>query len=524
MLTRVRAMGARGWWYWPWHVLLIGGYPVLFLFAENAAQQVNLEPLWAPLAISLAGAVALLLLCLAFRRDWGRAGLMATALLALFFSFGHVWNVADVVLQQRWLLTVLWIVLAVGLVGLAWRGGSWVRPATQVLNLATAGLVLFNLFRIGEYSISTRLFPETTGVIPSLTVGEAGRPDIYYIVLDRYAGEMTLRDVYDYDNGPFLRELEERGFAIAHDSWANYFKTAPSVVSTLSLDYLDPEAYAQSTPQTFGPIHAALQGRLAAPAALKSIGYEYVLVANWWEPSSKNVDADVIDRYTQFSQFSTILAATTMLLNLSPEAAASPDEPDPEAISYPELARRHILHGFAAIERAAERDGPSFVFAHLTIPHSPYVFNPDGSMPTAAQTSERSDAEEYVAQLEYANRRSLEVIDTIVAGVEPGEPDPIIILAADEGPWPPGFRADQEDFQWLEASDEDIAWKFGILNTYRMPGVDLEALGFYDRISPVNAFRILFNAYFGTHYDPLPDVTYLSPDYDHMYDFVEYPR
>jgi hypothetical protein len=523
MLTRVREIGASGWFDWPWHVLLIAAYPVLFLFAENVVQQVTLEPLWAPLAVSLAGAIALLAVCLALRRDWARAGLMASALLGLFFSFGHVWNLVDEFLSQRWVLVALWVVLAVALVALAWRGGRWVRPATQVLNLATAGLVLFNLFHIGEYVVSSRLFPETTGVVPTLSVGVAGRPDIYYIILDRYAGEQTLRDVYEYDNAPFLEALEDRGFAIAHDAWANYFKTAPSVVSTFSIDYLDPDAYKQSIPQTFGPIHAALQHRLAAPAALKSLGYEYVLIPNAWEPSAKNVDADVIDRYTQFSQFSTVLAATTMLLNLSPEAAASPDEPDPETISYPELARRHTLHGFAAIERAAQRRGPTFVFAHLAIPHSPYVFNPDGSMPTAAQTLERSDAEEYVAQLEYANRRTLEVIDTIL-DVEPGQADPIIILAADEGPWPPGFRADQQGFQWLEASDEDIAWKYGILNAYRMPGVDLEAQGFYDRISPVNAFRILFNAYFGTHLELLPDMTYLSPDYDHWADFVEYPR
>ncbi|MGH2463263.1 MAG: hypothetical protein ACRDFZ_06530 [Candidatus Limnocylindria bacterium] len=523
MLTRAPAKGATGWWYWPWHVLLIGAYPVLFLFAENADQQVTLEPLWVPLAICLVGAVMVLLLCLGFRRDWARAGLMASVLLALFFSFGHIWNLVDEFLQQRWLLVAIWVVWGVGLVQLAWRGGSWVRPATQLLNLATVFLILFNLLRIGEYMVSTRLFPDTTGEIPTVAVSQAGRPDIYYIVLDRYGGEQTLRVEYDFDNGPFLEELADRGFTVAHDSWANYFKTAPSVVSTMSMDYLDPDEYKQSTPQTFGPIHAALQHRLAAPAALKSLGYEYVHIANWWEPSSKNVDADVIYRYTQFSQFSTILAATTMLLALAPEASASPDEPDPESITYPELARRHILYGFDAIQQAARRSGPTFTFAHLTIPHSPYVFNPDGSIPTAAEKDERTDAEEYVAQLEYANNRALEVIDDIL-NVAPGEPDPIIILAADEGPWPPGFRADQEGFQWLEASDSDIAWKFGILNAFRMPGVDLESEGFNDRTSPVNAFRILFNAYFGGHLELLPDVTYLSPDYDHMYDFVEHPR
>jgi hypothetical protein len=200
-----------------------------------------------------------------------------------------------------------------------------------------------------------------------------------------------------------------------------------------------------------------------------------------------------------------------------------PQGGDPESVTYPELARRHILYAFNAIEQAAHRAGPTFTFAHLTIPHSPYVFNPDGSMPTATETRTRSDGEEYVLQVEYANRRTLEAIDEIL-DVEAGQPDPVIILAADEGPWPPGFRADQEDFQWLEASDADIAWKFGILNAYRMPGVDLEAEGFTDRTSPVNAFRIMFDAYFGAHLGLLPDVTYLSPDYDHMYDFVEYPR
>ena len=103
----------------------------------------------------------------------------------------------------------------------------------------------------------------------------------------------------------------------------------------------------------------------------------------------------------------------------------------------------------------------------------------------------------------------------------PGEPDPIIILQADEGPWP--RTRSQKNFQWLEASPEEIQQKFGILNAVRLPGVDPSAFGFNDRTSPVNEFRIVFNAYFDADLPLLPDVTYLSPDYDNMYDFVEYP-
>jgi hypothetical protein len=46
----------------------------------------------------------------------------------------------------------------------------------------------------------------------------------------------------------------------------------------------------------------------------------------------------------------------------------------------------------------------------------------------------------------------------------------------------------------------------------------------HDRLSPVNAFRIVFNAYFGAELPLLPDRVFLSPDYDHMYDFTAYER
>jgi hypothetical protein len=499
----------------------VAAFPVLFLFAENVEQQVTLEPLWAPLAICLGGAGAVLLLCAAVRREWLRAGLMATAVLALFFSFGHAWNLVEEVFEERWILALVWLTAGIGLVRLAWGGGRWARPATSILNLALAALVVYNIFRIGDFLVGARLFPESTGEIPTVAVGAAGRPDVFFIILDRYAGEDTLDEIYAFDNRPFFGELEDRGFLVARDAWANYFKTALSVVSTLSLEHLDPTEYNYATPHSFGPIHAALQNRLAVPATLKTLGYEYVHIGNWWEPSSVNVDADVILGYSQFSEFSTVLAATTMLIVFAPPDA-SPDE-DPETIEYPELARRHVLYGFDAIEQNAHRPGPTYLFAHLTIPHSPYVFNPDGSMPTEAQKAERNDEEEYVAQLEYANARVLEVIDEIL-DVAPGEPEPIIILAADEGPWPPGFWADQEDFQWLEASDEDIGWKYRILQAFHMPGIDLRAEGFTSRTSPVNTFRILFNAYFGADLDLLPDTVYLSPDYDHMYDLVPYQR
>ena len=72
------------------------------------------------------------------------------------------------------------------------------------------------------------------------------------------------------------------------------------------------------------------------------------------------------------------------------------------------------------------------------------------------------------------------------------------MLQADEGPFPARYRADEWGFQWRDATDAELEEKFGILFAMRVPGADLEAEGLHDAITPVNTFRIIFNARFGT--------------------------
>jgi hypothetical protein len=444
---------------------------------------------------------------------------MASVALAAFFSFGHVWNLVAEVVPERWMLAALWLVWAVGLIQLAWRGGAWVRPLTGALNLVLLALVLYNAVTIGAFMATTRAFASVRGVMPEVSVGEAGRPDVYYIVLDRYAGEETLREFYAYDNSPFLDALEERGFVIAHDSWANYFKTALSMFSTLTMDHIHGDDWDDANPDTFGPIHLAFQQRMSVPATFKELGYEYVHIGNWWEPTSRQADADVVYRYTQASEFGTTLLSTTLASALLPETGPV------EAMHGAPLQRAHVLLAFDSLIAASERPGPTFTLAHITLPHPPYAFNPDGSAPTAEEREARTEEEEYVAQLEYTNRRVIEVMDEILANTDPNEPDPVFLLQTDEGPFPPRFALPNSDnFPWLEATDDEIAWKFRILTAYRLPAADPAAEGFTDQTSPVNAFRIFFNAYFDAGLELLPDVTYLSPDTDHMFDFVEYDR
>ena len=512
--------------------LLLAAFPILFLFAENAVQQVTLDPLWLPLGAAVAGAGVTLLVCIALFRDVRRGGLLASVLVALFFSFGHAWNVArdDHGLTDRMPLAWAYLGIAVVALLLVWRSGRWVGPAMQAVNVAAVVLFAMNLVRVGEFAIgaSDPLDPDAAAVAPisaELAANAERKPDVYYIILDRYSNAETLRELYDFDNTPFLDALRERGFEVAEDSWANYFKTSLSLVSSLSMEHLDGPALREASGgdgSSFKPLHEMLHGRLAVPASFKALGYEYVHIANTWEPTGTNVDADRLLRWSEGSEFSSAVVATTAWSLTEPWVPPTEPEDLGEGVGPADLLREHTLFQLDALADSVARPGPTFVFAHLLLPHSPWRFNADGSFPTADEVASRTRDENYLEHVQFTNMRILEVIDRLLD--VPAGQEPVIILQADEGEFPIEFARDQADFDWLNARPDQIQRKFGILNAYHMPGVDPAAHGFHDRVTPVNAFRIFFNAYFDAGLPLLPDTTYLSPDYNKLFEFVPYER
>ncbi len=503
----------------PIHPILIAAVPALFLFAENADQQVTLEPLWGPLLTCIAIGAAAFLAGAAIFRDWQRGALFASLGLALFFTFGHAWNLLSGVLDGRRYLVAAWVL--VGLVGtlLIWRGRRFAPRVGGFVTVMAAILLVLNAGRIGGFALGATAAGASAAEGPIDVEPSEPLRDVYYVILDRYASNETLGEIYGYDNSAFTSALEERGFVIARESWANYFKTAFSLVSSLSMEHLDGDALRDGNPATFNPVHQAVRGHLPVPQTLKSIGYEYVHIGSAWEPTAENVDADRVVRYQVGVAFSSSLWSTTALALLSPLGRQSEDA---EVLPSWEILRQHTLHNFEALEDAAGRPGPTYTFAHFLVPHPPYVFDTDGSTPTGEEGQQRTEQEKYLAQLEWTNGRVLEAVDHLLDA--PAGEEPIIILQADEGPWPERFTEDQVHFDWLSATDAEIQEKYGILNALHLPGPEGETAEVYDSMSPVNEFRVVFNAYFGTELPLLPDTVYLSPDYARMYDFVEYER
>ncbi len=63
--------------------------------------------------------------------------------------------------------------------------------------------------------------------------------DIYYVLLDRYASEQSLRRFFGFDNSKFCDELEKRGFVVDRKAITSYPMTSTSMASTLNMRYLN---------------------------------------------------------------------------------------------------------------------------------------------------------------------------------------------------------------------------------------------------------------------------------------------
>ena len=186
----------------------------------------------------------------------------------------------------------------------------------------------------------------------------------------------------------------------------------------------------------------------------------------------------------------------------------------------PSESAKHLHHNTYALDtldRLVREPGPKFVLAHILLPHPPYIFDRDGRYiaPDEAATLEPDDA--WRRQLDYTNSRLQAVLAALLA--LPEDRQPIIILQADEGPWPDRYAADQFTFDWRDASAEELEIKFGIMNAWRVPGGT--DLSLSRSLTAINTFPVLFDRYFGLDYPLLPDRVSTSRSWTRPYDLTD---
>lgn len=489
---------------YPW---FIAAYPALQLVAHNVGQ-VGVQQVLRPLAASLIVATLGYYVLLKLTRDRHRAALLISLLLVLFFSYGQLYEVLretrvfGLLVGRHRYLAVLYVLLLIGGVWLVLRARDAAAKLTPLLNVFAVALLVIPIFRIGDHQLSQARASSGQTQGGALQFDTEELPDIYYIILDGYArGDALLEDLR-YDNSEFLSNLEQLGFYVAPCARSNYARTEYSLTSALNLEYM-PTIQQNLVEQGLDPNETRpLVRQSLVRSQLEELGYRAVAFQTGYDWSDWR-DADVylsaarhpldLSRYSAFEAL--FLETTALKLWLDTRYALALADDHDVGIRYGghiEL-QTNILDQLPGVASIGE---PTFTFAHLLIPHHPYIFGPEGEIRSdpgffsgedSTPIDDRYQRIGYTGGVEFVNQRMLEIVEYLIEG---SDRPPIIVIQGDHG-----LRDDN---------------RFEVLSAYYLPGSEGPLA--YSEITPVNTFRLIFDRYFGTGHGLLPDISYNEDD------------
>ncbi len=502
-------------WRWPLHVLFFGMYPVLFLFGRNQRELEFGVVVLPILLIWLAGFTLVSVLSL-LTRSWLRASLLASAFIVIFFTYPHLYDVfgyGKIELLGATLTTskvTNAIAVLVTIFATAWvmRSRVSLPSLTRVANTTACILVVLSLVTVvtnrASGNESGRFSREEVGDVKGTTTEKS--PDIYYFIFDRYANEASLTE-YGFDNTPFLSSLTGEGFEVVHHSPGNYPNTTESLASSLNMKYLDELAGRVGVESSsITPMRQSIKDN-AVSEFLRGRGYDFYNVGSWWEGTRTNDFAKksyvAEQRSLGLNEFSTNLFLKDTLLGKM------------AARFFPETYTGHadrFEYQLSAVREVAAKPEATYTFAHFLMPHDPYVFNADCTPRSPEKVGESTYQQNYLDQLQCANTKILDLMRDIKAA---SATPPLIVLQSDEGPHP--ILSPRTTSSWLDLPDRSYREKLRILNaTFAPDGFHLP-----EGTTPVNTFRYVFNHYFGTSFEILPNKSFVFEREERPYKFIE---
>jgi len=504
--------------------VFIAIFPILSFYLTNISE-LSLKFVGKPIFYSIIAAIVGVLLVFALTKNKNKASLIVSLFLLIFFSYGHLSKSLNsklfvqlpnniVLGPDKILLPIifgLFIVLSVRIL----KSTKALTSAITFLNVSLLVLVGYLSIAIikTEYQKKDDTLIQPAQLQDESPVIQENSPDIYYIILDGYARQDILQEVYDYDDSEFINSLEKMGFYVADSSRSNYVHTYLSLPSTLNMRYLDelPEKYGTNPVDESAARELIFENDVSKK--LKGYGYTIINFASTWEGTGENYQADITykgDEYFKIlgknitiDETSITFLQTTLLSPLIKEV-------------WGDALRSRTLATLQKLPTIPYQEGKKFTVAHIMAPHPPYVFTAEGN---AVPNAEFEMADEgidkrpkYLDQLIFISDRIIPVLEKIIQN---SPTPPIIILQSDHGPG--SIFGKREN--WLENySQEGVNERSSILYAVYSPNQNYE--NFYNTITPINTFRILFNNYFNENLELLPDKTFYT-SYEAIYDFKD---
>ena len=439
-------------------------------------------------------------------KDWVKSGLIVSLLIILVFFYGHIYNLLNTGIlvdaeigRHRYLMIMSLVVFIIGTV-LIIKTQIKLDNLNIIINVIAITLIIITIPNFTYGSISTLEANEEMQLERHEKIYElkntdilnsTEKPDVYYILVDGYGGTKRMKEDLNFDNYEFLSELTNRGFFAPDSSSGNYPSTKWQMTSIFSMNYLPSKEKEQSDQEYYSSISGIFRNN-EVMRNFHHLDYEIISFqtkGSITQQFSFNDQTFCQQEQLKQSKFTKMILRTTIISYFNNQIVVN---------AY----RESVLCGFSEISNLTEKnDKPIFVFMHLAISHPPYVFGPNGEYVFGGkvQTEEGSfvDEEKYVDSIKFVNKKILEVTENILRNNE----NSIIIIQSDHG----------YDFgiNYENPSDLSLKQRFSTLNAIYLPYGNEDV--FYEGITPVNTFRIIFNEYFNASYQILEDRMYYHP-------------
>lgn len=340
-------------------------------------------------------------------------------------------------------------------------------------------------------------------------------PDLQIVVLDAYGRDDVIKAYYDYDNQPFLRALESKGFSVAKRSHANYTQTVLSVASMLNFKPVD--QLKRSTDVALAGVVTNTVDSAILWQILRKQGHKIISV-----PSGTSLTAMPSADLTFASTENIIMSyqvetALRLLIERTPLSLLSMiDE------TGVRTHRQQLRDVFRFWEMSTELAEPKATFVHVLAPHPPFVFDENGGpvQPNGRtftlldgkrlveQIGKAKYQSAYVAQLKAINTKVLSTIEAIDA--KPHR-DTITVIIGDHGP--------RMNLDWESAKGTDMDEVKGVLMAVRMPEKYKAAIGDIDKCSPLTLLHRIATKVYNAPLEPVSDFSYYS-SLNEPFDFV----
>jgi len=510
------------------HPFLVAIFPTLIIYSQNIGR-VEIEELILPVIIIVGPTIGLYYFLKSILKNENKSAIIVTLILIMLFSYGHIYYLLNGVMidefdigKNRYLIPAFVLLLGIGIF-FTIKIKTVLDNATTILNVISVVLILVAIGNIGlvladtdsggnnkyEGNIMQELFYERIDFSPyfephKFSLSEEKPPDVYYLIVDEYGREDALLEYNNFDNSEFTNFLTQKGFHIAKNSFANYPMSMHSITSTMNMRYIDflSDEVGEKA-RNYKPLNEKTYGLLPNNQVIKNfkdMGYK-IINFNTFSTHQHELplaDLGLCDRGINLLNnklFDTISRTTIFGYFV-------------ERLWEDEMRKSTMcsFEKFSSVEENFEE--PVFVWAHIGIPHSPYIFGPNGEPITPGtpllltanpehRVSGWDEKQQYIQQVQFSNKMMKKIVNEILSKEKPV----IIIFQSDHGTaW---------DVNWSEPSKDDVWERLKNFNAIYFPDEEKRKMLKDDRTA-VNTFRIVFNSYFGSNYEMLEDKMYWS--------------